>query len=114
MIRPSEAEERIKLRVKQQYDYLSDDDVQSMYLMAISDYVMIRYPSSNNRPSIENLVIDFFVEQWIYKRIIDILSRAGGLNVIAYKENDLSIQYASGNIDPELVKQIMPKASVPR
>ena len=114
MIRPSQTEERIKLRVKQQYDYLSDDDVQSMYLMAISDYVMIRYPSENNRPKIEDVVIDFFVEQWIYKRIIDILSRAGGLNVIAYKENDLSIQYASGNIDPELVKQIMPKASVPR
>ena len=106
--------EQIKVRVKQKYDYLQDEEVNAIYDMAVSDYLGIRYPSYNNRPTVDKLEIDFFVGQWVYKRMIDILSRAGGLNVVSYRENDLSIQYASGNIDDTLVREIMPKASVPR
>jgi hypothetical protein len=81
--------------------------------MAVSDYLAIKYPSDNNRPSIESLNYDFFNTQWIYKRMIDILERAG-MNLKSYSENGLKFEYASGNIDPVLVAQLMPKASVPK
>lgn len=81
--------------------------------MALSDYLLIKYPSDNNRPTAETLVYDFVVTQWIYKRMMDILERAG-VGLKKYSENGLSFEYADGNIDPVLVAQIMPRAGVPR
>jgi hypothetical protein len=82
--------------------------------MALSDLVRLTYPSSNNRPTIENFVIDFYASQWIFARMLDIISREGATNVTSYKENGISFTFASSYIDPVLVSQIMPKASVPR
>ena len=104
----------IKVRVKVAYDWLSDEEIDTCYKMALSDFVAIKYPSDNNRPSVDNVVLDFFTAEWIYKRIVDILGRAGGISVTSYKENGLSLTYAGSYIDPQLVAQIMPKASVPR
>ena len=106
--------EQIKAQVRQKYDYLSLEEINTCYNLALSDYVRLTYPSSNNRPAIEKLDIDFYTSQWIYARMLDILGRAGGTNVTAYKENGISFTYASSYIDPSLVAQIMPKASVPR
>lgn len=106
--------EQIKLRVSLQYDYLSKEEIDTCYELALSDFVRLTYPSSNNRPPIDKLDIDFYTSQWVYARMIDILSRAGGTSVTAYKENGISFTYASSYIEPSLVAQIMPKASVPR
>lgn len=106
--------EETKSRIRQQYDYLSVDEINTCYDLALSDFVRIRYPSNNNRPSIDKVNIDFYTSQWIYSRMIDILSRAGGTSVTAYKENGISFTYSSSYIDPSLVALIMPKASVPR
>lgn len=106
--------EKIKLNVKQEFSYLSDEDIDKTFDMALSDYLMIKYPSDNKRPLKSEIVIDFIISQWIYKRMVDILSRAGGLNVTSYKENGLSWTYAGSNIDPILVSEILPKVGVPR
>ena len=106
--------EQIKAQVKQKYDYLSFEEINTCYNLALSDFVRLTYPSSNNRPEIDKIDIDFYTSQWIYARMLDILGRAGGTNVTAYKENGISFTYASSYIDPSLVAQIMPKASVPR
>ena len=105
---------QIKINIKNEYEWLSDTDVQKTYNMALGDYLLIKYPSDNNRPAVENVELDFVALQWLYKRMVDILGRAGGINVTSYKENGLSWTYASSNIDPVLVAEIMPKASVPR
>ena len=106
--------EQIKAQVRQKYDYLSFEEIDTCYKLALSDFVRLKYPSDNNRPSIDKLDIDFYISQWIYARMLDILSRAGGTSMTAYKENGISFTYASSYIDPNLVAQIMPKASVPR
>lgn len=106
--------EQVKSRIRQQYDYLSSEEIDTCYDLALSDFVRLTYPSSNNRPAIDKLDIDFYTSQWIYARMLDILGRAGGTNVTAYKENGISFTYASSYIDPSLVSQIMPKASVPK
>ena len=106
--------EQIKAQVRQKYDYLSFEEINTCYNLALSDFVRLTYPSSNNRPVIDKLDIDFYTSQWIYARMLDILGRAGGTSVTAYKENGISFTYASSYIDPSLVAQIMPKASVPR
>jgi hypothetical protein len=46
--------------------------------------------------------------------MIDILGRAGGLSVDAYRENGLNLSYGASYIDPNLVSQIIPRAGVPR
>lgn len=110
----SDTIDRIKQNIKGEYEWLSDEDVQKTYNMALGDYLLIKYPSDNNRPSVDEVVLDFVAVQWLYKRMVDILGRAGGINVTSYKENGLSWTYAGSNIDPVLVAEIMPKASVPR
>lgn len=105
---------KVKAQIRIKYDYLSEEDLDSTFNIALSDYLAYRYPSYNNRPSVDELEIDFFVSEWIYKRMIDILDRVGGSNLVSYKENGLSLQWAQGNIDPSLKAQIMPKASVPK
>ena len=109
-----QSSEQIKLQIKQKYDYLTTDEVDTCYNLALGDFARLTYPSANNRPSVENIAIDFYTSQWIYARMLDILDRAGGTSVTAYKENGISFTYAASYIDPSLVAQIMPKASVPR
>lgn len=106
--------EKLKIRVKSKFNYLKDCDIETMVEMAIGDYIAIRFPSENGRPEVENLNIDAFVGIWLYKRIIDIVERAGASNVTSYKENGLSYQYGNTYIDSNLMSEIMPKASVPR
>ena len=103
-----------KANIKTKYSWLKDEEVQICYNMALSDYMAIKYPSETTRPSVDNITIDFFVSQWIYKRMVDILGRAGGISLTSYKENDLNLTYGGSYIDPQLVAEIMPKAGVPR
>lgn len=104
---------KIKADVKRKYSYVCEPDLDIAVDMAVGDYLAIRYPSDNSRPSVEDLNFDFFVSQWVYKRMIDILGRAG-MNLKSYSENSLRYEYASSNIDPSLVAQILPKAGVPK
>ena len=106
--------EQIKVNIRLENEWLSDEEIDKTFDMALSDYLLIKYPSDNNRPTRDKVEFDFVTTQWIYKRMVDILGRAGGLNVTSYRENGLSWTYASSNIDPVLVAQLMPKASVPR
>ena len=106
--------EQIKSSLQQKYDYINAEDIEMCFNMALHDFVRLSYPSANNRPKIENINLDFLTSQWIIARMEDILSRAGGMNVTAYKENGISFTYASSNIDPFLASQIMPKGRVPR
>lgn len=75
---------------------------------------MLRYPSTNNRPPIDKLELDFYISQWILDRMEDILGREGATNVTSYKENGISFTFSSSYIDSHLVAQIMPKGSVPK
>lgn len=103
-----------KENLKQKYNYLSDADVDAIYDVALADYVFLRYPSENSRPKVENVKIDFFVSQWIYKRMDDIVQREGISSLTSYSENGLKYSFAGTDIDPQLVSQIMPKAGIPR
>lgn len=113
MIQNQQAE-LIKSSLSQRYDYLNEEDIDGCYNMALHDFIRLSYPSVNNRPNAEDIVLDFLTSQWIIARMEDILSRAGGTNVTSYKENGMSYTYASSNIDPFLASQIMPKGRVPR
>ena len=105
---------QVKANIRQTYSWLTDDEIDKCYDMALSDYLAIKYPSANSRPAVEKVNYDFFTSQWLYKRMIDILGRAGGISVTAYRENGLSLSYGASFIDPQLVAQIMPKAGIPR
>ena len=107
--------EKLKLRLATSgYDYVEDDVVNSFFELALTDYIMIKYPSANNRPTRENVVFDYICSDWIYKRMLDILGRAGGISATAYKENNLNLTYGASYIDPELYSLITPNAGVPR
>ena len=104
----------IKANIRKIYSWLKDDEIDNCYNMALSSYLALRCPSSTNRPDVSDVEIDFFVSQWLYKRMIDILGRAGGISLTAYRENNLNLVYGASYIDPELKKEIMPKAGIPR
>lgn len=107
-------ESQIKAQVRAKYEYLTDDDIDTCYNMALHDFVRLSYPSENNRPDPQSIDIDFMTSQWLYARMLDILDRAGGTNVTAYRENGVSWTYANSYIDLTLALQIMPKGRVPR
>lgn len=109
-----EQTEQIKIKIKQTYYYLTNNEIARCFDMALSDYLSIKYPSDNKRPNPENITMDFLTEQWLYKRMVDILERAGGTSVTAYKENGVSFTYGGSYIDTALVAEIMPKGRVPR
>ena len=102
------------MQIKQQYDYLSFEEIDTCFNLALHDFIRVSFPSANNRPNDETVELDFMALQWIYARMVDILSRAGATNVTSYKENGISFTFASSYIDPALVMQIMPKGGVPR
>lgn len=104
----------IKTNIRKTYSWLAIEDIDKCYDMALSDYLSIKYPSENSRPTPNKMKFDFINSQWIYKRMLDILGRAGGLSAVAYKENNLSWSYGASFIDPQLVAELMPKAGVPR
>lgn len=106
--------EQIKAKVKQQYDWLSYEEINTCYELSLSDFVRCAYPSANNRPKKSDIEIDFLTSNWLYARMLDILGRAGGTSVVSYKENGVNWTYGSSYIDPALVAQIMPKAGVPK
>lgn len=106
--------EQIKETILSRYNYLQDDEVDAMFDMAVGDYLRLKYPSANNKVTQDTLVYDFAISQWIIARMIDILGRAGGISVTAYRENNLNLSYGASYIDPELRKQIMPRVGVPK
>ena len=105
---------QIKSRIQTKYGFLQDEEINICYDKAIKDFLLGKYPSDNNRPKPENITMDFFTTQWLYDRMEDILERAGGTSVTAYKENGINFNYGGSYIDPTLLAQLMPKGRVPR
>ena len=102
-------------KIKQKYNWLCPAEIETVFNMAASDYMMIKFPSDTNRPKYEDFDFsDFTVSNWLYKRMVDILDRAGATNVTAYSENGLRIEYGSGYINDKLAAQILPRAGVPK
>ncbi|NCC99906.1 MAG: hypothetical protein EOL95_09455 [Bacteroidia bacterium] len=92
---------------------ISSSDIDTTYNFALGDYLRLKYPSDNNRPTYETYDIDFAISQWLQARMIDIIDRAGFSNLKSYSENGISLNYGASYIDQNLVGQIMPKASYP-
>ena len=107
-----EAIKNIKVTVKNAYSYLQDSDIDLMFDIALADYIRLKYPFNKNPKKSAEIVYDFTISQWLVARIIDILGRAGGISVTAYKENNLNLTYGASYIDPNLVLQITPMAGV--
>lgn len=105
--------EQIKARVRQKYSHLSLEEVSECYNNALADYVMRRYPSSNNRPDLNHLSLDFFEQRKVQDRMEEILDMVGGKNVQIYKENGISFQYYDRGYSVALA-DVMPKASAPK
>lgn len=106
--------QQIKSRIGKKYSYISEEEIEECFNLALKDYVVYRYPSANNRPKYESVNLDFYCSQWLFDRMIDIIERAGGKSLTSYKENGLSLNYGSSFIDQELRLQITPKVSVPK
>lgn len=105
--------EQIKAIIKSTHE-ISDEEIDTCYNWALSDYVLYKYRSDNDRPSIEEIKIDFYIANWLHRRMEDIIERWGLYGLKSYKENGISFTFASSYIDPNLVSQIMPRGSVPR
>lgn len=103
--------EKQKLRIQTKYS-LSIDEVETCLDYAISDYLRIAYRGINV-PSIETFEFDFDISMWLYKRMDDILERAGA-SLSGYRENGINLSYGASYIDPALARQVMPCASVPK
>lgn len=103
-----------KARVLENYPWLQSSEVDEAYDIALHDFIAYRYPSENGRPTADTLTYDYFTLDRIKVRMRDILSRAGGLNVTSYKENNLSITYAASYVDPNWIASLgLPKVGVP-
>lgn len=105
--------EQIKAQIQAKYSHLTLQEVSECYDNALADYVFRRYPSSNNRPPIDRLSLDFYEMQKVKERMEEILDMVGGKNVQVYKENGITFQYYDKGYSLAL-STVMPKASAPR
>ena len=105
--------EQIKAQIQAKYSHLTLQEVNECYDNALADYVLRRYPSSNNRPPIDRLSLDFYEMQKVKERMEEILDMVGGKNVQVYKENGITFQYYDKGYSLAL-SNVMPKASAPR
>lgn len=104
-----------KAKVQQRFPWLEGDEVEEAYEIALWDYIVHRYPSENGRPNEQTLNYDYFAVNRIKVRMLDILSRAGGINAVAYKENGIDIKYGASYIDPNWIASLgLPRVGVPR
>lgn len=107
--------EGMKQQVRQKYPWLQSEEIDEAYEIALVDFIMYSYPSASNRPTVETLPFDFITINRIKVRMIDIISRAGGINAIAYKENGIDIKYGASYVDANWVISLgLPKAGVPQ
>lgn len=105
--------EKIKLDFHEKYKFFSPEELNICYNKALTDFVMLSYPSKNNRPPIDKITLDFYDSNWILSRMEDIVAREGCSSYESYRENGISFTYASSYIDKNLASMIRPKASVP-
>lgn len=104
-----------KANLQQRYPWLMNGEIDEAYEIALWDFIVHRYPSENGRPNEETLVYDPFTVNRIKVRMIDILSRAGGINAVAYKENGIDIKYGASYVDPNWIASLgLPRVGVPR
>jgi hypothetical protein len=104
-----------KAQIQQKYPWLQSGEIEEAYEIALVDYIRFLYPSANGRPTPETLEYDFMTVNRIKVRMLDILSRAGGINAVAYKENGIDIKYGSSYVDPNWVASLgLPKVGVPK
>lgn len=108
-----ERELEIKRVIKKRYNYLDDEDIERCYSYAVNDYISYKY-SFNHDINRDTLNITDRAYNWIIARCEDILSRAGGINVTAYKENGINLTYGASYIDPQLLAQIIGKVGIPK
>lgn len=105
----------MKARVQTSYPWLQSSEIDEAFEIAVWDYIANVYPSENGRPNEETLTYDCFAVNRIKARMIDILSRAGGINATAYKENGVEVKYGASYVDPNWVASLgSPKVGVPQ
>lgn len=113
MIWQSQQVEQVKAEIKRKYSHLTYAEVSECYENALADFVFRRYPSTNNRPSLEKISLDFYELRKIKERMEEILDMVGGKNLQVYKENGITFQYYDHGYSVAL-STVMPKASAPR
>ena len=80
--------EQIKAQVRQKYKHLSYEEVSECYNNALADYVMRRYPSSNNRPPLEKLSLDFYEMQKVKERMEEIQKNIADQKALAIEKDN--------------------------
>lgn len=104
---------QIKTDFKRKYSEKTYDEIGECFDQAVMDFIFLKYPSENGRPTLDEVVFDFLAVNWIKARMEDVFAR-DVLNVSSYSENGLSIKFDASYIEPNLVGMILPKAGVPR
>lgn len=105
---------QIKTNIKQKYRDKSYDEISDCLNRALMDYLLIRYPSANGRPTVDTLQFNFVVVNWLTARMEDIFERGVNFNATSYSENGLSIKFGDSYIDPCLKDMLLPKAGIPQ
>lgn len=106
--------QNIKCQLQNKYPSLSQEDCDMAFNLALSNYLVKKYPSQNNRPTPETLDYDFVTLMTIYK-IMDYLSGASGIpiGVKEYSENGLKFVFDE-SVLANYCDIGLPKAGVPR
>lgn len=110
----SKHKDQVIAQLKRKYEHMSDEDIAFAFDIALTQYVFVKYPSMNNRPNIEDIEFDFYLSHLLFMIVEETINRAGGSNVVAYKENGMSWTYATDGLSDYIRSLIMPQASVPR
>ena len=102
-----------RARFAAKYEYLSDEEVEGIYRLALGVYLATLFP-------FEATITEFPEDRprdvyWIELAMTQILERSGASSAVAYSENGLSIEFDGSMIVSEgLRKLITPYVGVPK
>lgn len=103
----------VQARFAAKYGYLSAEEVESIYRLALGVYLATLYPYEPSRTEFpEDRARDVY---WIELAMQQIVERSGASSAVAYSENGLSIQFDSSFlVSKDLRRLITPNVGVPK
>lgn len=104
--------EQMKLSFKDEFNYLSSQEVNNIYELALGIYLELVYPLHT---SIADLPDSDVRRLWWIKAVMkEILERNGCTSLVAYSENGLSYKFDGSMISEKLMGILTPNAKVIR
>ena len=100
----------VKSAFKKKYDYLTADEISTVYDVAVKTYLDVAFPFNAEIISIPEDRPRAWA--WVYDCMGEILEKSGCSSMTAYSENGVSISWDKSGVSRSLLNRVVPKVGI--